>query len=91
MIIQVAGLVLTTVALAGAALYFTEIRRAKLIAASQERMQRAEHDQRTFECNAIRLYESERQGRIAAETKVGILQSQLKRAREQMAKVNLHK
>jgi hypothetical protein len=70
---------------------FAEMRRTKRIADSQERMQRAEMTQRIFESNTFRMYEEERQGRIAAETKVGILQSQLKRAREQMAKFNLHK
>lgn len=91
MIIQVAGTVIVTASIIMAGFYITEVRRTKLIAANQEKMQKAEHDQRTFENNAMRLYQHERQARVAAETKVGILQDQLKRAREQMAKVNLHK
>lgn len=70
---------------------FAEMRRTKRISESQERMQRAEMTQRIFESNTFRMYEEERQGRIAAETKVGILQSQLKRAREQMAQVKIGK
>lgn len=91
MIIQVAGLVLVTASVIMAGFYFTEIRRTKLIAASQERMQRAEHDQRTFENNAIRMYENERQQRIEAETKRDIYKHQLDRARQQMATVKIGK
>lgn len=70
---------------------FAEMRRTKRIAESQERMQRAEMTQRIFESNTFRMYEEERQARIAAETKCGILQQQLKRAREQMSKVKIGK
>lgn len=91
MIIQIAGAVVLTASVIMAGLYFTEIRRVKLIAESRERMQRAEHDQRVFENNAIVMYEHERQRRIDAETKVGILQHQLKRAREQMDKIKIGK
>jgi hypothetical protein len=70
---------------------FVEMRRTKRIAESQERMQRAEMTQRIFESNTFRMYEEERQGRIAAETKVRVYKDQLKRARELMAKFNLHK
>ena len=91
MIIQVAGAVIVTACIVMAGFYFTEIRRTKLIASNQEKMQKAEHDQRTFENNAMRLYQHERQQRIAAETKVGILEDQLKRARDQMAKVKIRK
>lgn len=91
MIIQVAGLVLVTASILAGAWYATEIHRTKIIAQNQERMQRAEHAQRIFENNAMMLYEDERQRRQEAETKVGILQHQLKRAREQMAKVTIGK
>lgn len=91
MIIQVAGLVIVAASVLAGGWYATEIRRTKLIAENQERMQRAEHAQRTFENNALMLYEDERQRRQAAETKIGILQHQLKRAREQMAKVTIGK
>lgn len=70
---------------------FAEARRTKRIAESQERMQRAEMTQRIFESNTFRMYEEERQGRIAAETKVLVYKDQLKRAREQMAKVKIGK
>lgn len=70
---------------------FAEMRRTKRISESQERMQRAEMTQRIFESNTFRMYEEERQGRIAAETKVRVYKDQLKRAREQMAKVKIGK
>lgn len=91
MIIQIAGAVVLTASVIMTGLYITEIRRVKLTTASRERMQRAEHDQRVFENNAIMMYEHERQRRIDAETKVGILQHQLKRAREQMDKIKIGK
>jgi hypothetical protein len=44
---------------------------------------------RMVENNILEMYESERQRRIAAETKCGIYQHQLDRAKQQMAKVKI--
>lgn len=44
---------------------------------------------RIVENNILEMYEAERQRRIAAETKCGIYQHQLERARQQMAKVKI--
>lgn len=91
MILQIAGAILVTTAVLCFTWHMTEMKRTKAIAESHERMQRAEMTQRIFESNTMKMYEEERQARIAAETKCGILQQQLKRAREQMSKVTIGK
>lgn len=55
-----------------------------------ERKRRQDAWNKTFENQALLLYEQERSKREELETKLLITQHQLKRAREQMAKVKLN-
>ena len=87
MIIQICGAVLLVVCVICGTWHWTAIRREKLITERMERERIAYAAQKAFENESLKLYEDERQRREAAETKVGILQHQLKRAREQMATV----
>ena len=91
MIYQIAGIVIVVTSAVCATWYFTTIRREKLNTQREMAKIRAASTERMYNNHVWEMYENERQQRKAAETKVGILQDQLKRAREQMAKVNLHK
>lgn len=55
-----------------------------------EKKRRQDAWNKTFENEALLLYETERSKREELETKLFIAQRQLKRAREQMAKVKLN-
>ena len=55
----------------------------------RETMARIASNERLGKDNAYALYQSERAARIAAETKRDLLQHQLNRARQQMAKYKL--
>ena len=91
MIYQIAGLVLVVTCAICATWYFTTIRREKLNTQREMVKIRAASTERMVNNGAWKLYEDERQKRKEAETRIGILEHQLKRAREQMATVNLNK
>ena len=91
MIYQIAGLVIVVTSAICATWYFTTIRREKLNTQREMVKIRAASTERMVNNGVWKLYEDERQKRQAAETKVGILQHQLDRAREQMAKVKIGK
>ena len=91
--VQVFGLIMATVcAICGTAIIITSIRTKRN---NQFRAEQAERDRKqtawnkTFECEAIALYEDEKNKREAAETKVLILEQQLRNARELLGKVKV--
>lgn len=87
MIIQIGGIVILTTSI----ICFTWWMTANKAQADKERRnarkERQARNDRIFNNEALSLYEEEKQRRIAAETKCGILQTQLDRARETMAKI----
>lgn len=91
MIYQIAGLVIVVTSAVCATWYFTTIRRERLNTQREMAKIRAASTERMYNNHVWDMYEAERQQRKAAETKVGILQHQLDRAREQMAKVKIGK
>ena len=91
MIYQIAGLVIVVTAAVCGTWYMTTTRREKLNTQREMAKVRAASTERIFNNHVWEMYEAERQKRQAAETKVDILEHQLKRAREQMATVNLNK
>ena len=91
--VKVFGLIMATVcAICGTAIIITSIRTKRN---NQFRAEQAERDRRqaawnnTFNCEAIALYEDEKAKREAAETKVCILEQQLRNARELLGKVKV--
>ena len=91
MIYQIAGLVIVVTSAICATWYFTTIRREKLNTQREMTKVRATATERMVNNGVWKLYEEERQKRLAAETQVGILKNQLNRAREQMSKVKIGK
>ena len=91
MIYQIAGLVITVTAAVCGTWYLTTIRRERLNTEREMAKARAAATERMVNNGTWKMYEDERQKRIAAETQVGILRHQLARAREQMAKVKIGK
>ena len=91
MIYQIAGLVLVVTCAICATWYFTTIRREKLNTQREMVKIRAASTERMVNNGAWKLYEDERQKRKEAETRIGILENQLARAREQMSKVKIGK
>ena len=91
--VQVFGLIMASVcAVCGTAIIITSIRTKRN---NQFRAEQAERDRRqaawnkTFECEAIALYEDEKAKRESAETRIMILERQLKDARELLGKVKV--
>ena len=91
MIYQIAGLVIVVTSAICATWYFTTIRREKLNTQREMTKVRAAATERMVNNGVWKLYEDERQKRLAAETQIGILKNQLNRAREQMSKVKIGK
>ncbi len=91
MIYQIAGIILTVTAALCGTWYLTTTRREKLNTEREIVKTRAAATERMVNNGVWKLYEEERQKRIAAETQVGILRHQLNRAREQMSKVTIGK
>lgn len=60
--------------------YAVTVRKQKQTEEARRRKQRDAHNERMFENESLGLYEDERQRRIAAETKLGIVQTQLTRS-----------
>lgn len=91
MIYQVAGIVIVSVSAICATWYMTTLKREKMHTQREMAKVRAASTERIVNNGAWKMYESERAKRQEAETRVGILQDQLRRAREQMAKVTIGK
>lgn len=89
MIYQIIGaIIFVTCAVCGTwylCAWYTEKQKTERMVA-ERRMAATE---RMVENNILEMYEAERQRRIAAETKCGIYQHQLDRAKQQMAKVKI--
>lgn len=91
MIYQIAGLVILVTSAVCATWYFTTIRREKLNTQREMVKIRAASTERMVNNGVWKLYEDEHQKRHEAETRIGILENQLARAREQMSKVKIGK
>ena len=87
MIDQIAGIVIVTVSLVCGTWYAVTVRKQKADEDSKERAERKARNERIMNSELWKMYEDECQRRLAAETKAGVYEHQLKRAREQMAKV----
>lgn len=89
MIIQIGGIVILTTSIICLTWWLTENKRLEAQKAEDARKQRQSRNKAVFENEALMLYEDEKQRRIAAETRERIAQDQLRRAREQMAKIHI--
>ena len=89
--IQIVGLIVAMVSIVcGTAIVITAIvtkRKNQLQADQAERDRKQTAWNKTFESESLALYENERQMRISAETKVGILEHQLERERKEKARL----
>ena len=86
MLIQIGGIILLSVSLICLTWYGVTLKKIQTKAAQDNKKRREARNERIYNCEAMSLYEDEKQRRIAAETRTGILEDQLKRARELMSK-----
>lgn len=89
MIYQIAGTVIVSVSLICFTWWLTTKQREEREKDSEDKRVRAASTEKITSNQAWMMYEDERNRRIAAETKVGILENQLARARDQMGKVGI--
>lgn len=89
MIYQIAGTVIVSVSIICFTWWLTTKQREDRDKDSKDLRVRTAATEKIAENQAWMLYEDERNRRIAAETKVGILETQLSRARDQMGKVGI--
>lgn len=89
MLIQIGGIILLTVSLICGTWYAVTLTQMKAQKAEDARKRREARNERIFHDEALSLYEDEKQRRIALETRIGIVEHQLARAKEQMAKVKV--
>ena len=89
MVIQIAGAVVLVTSIICLTWYLTEREKAQAKERKESLSRRESRNKQVFENEAIALYLDEKQRRIAAETKCGVLQHQLNRAKELMAKVKI--
>lgn len=89
MIYQISGLVLVTVSIICFTWYMVTLKQMQMKADARKRREQAAKNERLFNNNAMGLYEDERTRREAAETKVGILERQLKLARGNCERLKL--
>lgn len=89
MIIQIGGIILLSVSLICLTWYMVTLKKIQTRATQTATDKRNAHTERMNKDNWSALYEDERQRRIDAETRERIAKDQLRRAREQMAKVNI--
>ena len=87
MIIQIAGAVILTTSIICGTWYAVERVRISAKAANESARLREARNRRTFENEALMLYEDEKQRRIAAETRERIANERLRRAQETMKTV----
>ena len=83
MIYQIAGLVIFVTCAFCGTWYAVTVRRDAEKNKERVRRQREARNERMYNNEAMSLYEDERQRRIAAETREGIKDDQLKRARKE--------
>lgn len=89
MIYQVAGLVIVVTCLICGTWHWTAVRKERIISDRAERERSAYFAQQVFENESLKLYEDERQRRIAVETRLHVLEKKLKRAKTQMEKAKI--
>lgn len=89
MIYQIAGTVIVSVSIICFTWWLTTKQREERQKDSEDKRVRAAATEKITANQAWMMYEDEHNRRIAAETKVGILETQLKRARDQMGKVGI--
>lgn len=87
MVIQIGGILILTTCIICGTWYMVTLKQMQTKAAQDNRKRREARNERIYNCEAMSLYEDEKQRRIAAETRTGIFADQLKRAREQMSKM----
>ena len=89
MVVQIGGIIILTTALICGTWYAVTVRQMQTKAEQRKTDKRNAHTERMNADNWSALYEDERQRRIDAETREKIAKDQLRRAREQMAKVKV--
>lgn len=82
MVIQIAGAVVLVTSIICLTWYMTEREKAQAKERKESLSLRESRNKRVFENEAMALYLDEKQRRIAAETKCGILQTQLNEPRK---------
>lgn len=87
--IQICGTILIGLCLICLTWYGVTLMQLKTKKAEDARKRREARNERIFNNEALSLYEDERQRRIALETRIGIVEHQLARAKEQMSKVKV--
>lgn len=89
MIVQIGGIILLSVSLICLTWYMVTLKKIHTRATQTATDKRNAHTERMTQANWSALYEEEKQRRIDAETREQIAKDQLRRAREQMAKVKV--
>lgn len=89
MVVQIGGIVILTVSIICGTWYAVTVRQMADAKAAESKKRREARNERIFNNEALSLYEDERQRRMALETRLGIVEHQLKRAKEQMAKIKV--
>lgn len=87
MIYQIAGTVLVTTSIICATWYLTTLRREQNERRDREKRERAARNERMYADQSFALYQYEAQRRQEAETREGIAQNQLKRARSEIQRL----
>ena len=83
MILQIAGTVILTTVIICATWYATTLRKEQTKRRDFMRKEREQRNERLYKDNTFALYKDEEQRRIDAETRIGIVQDQLRRARNE--------
>lgn len=89
MVVQIGGIVILTVSIICGTWYAVTVRQMADKKAAEAKKRREAQNERIFNNEALSLYEDERQRRMALETRLGIVEHQLKMAKEQMAKIKV--
>lgn len=89
MLIQIGGIILLSVSIICLTWYGVTLKKIQTKATQTATDKRNAHTERMTQANWSALYEEEKQRRIDAETREQIAKDQLRRAREQMAKVKV--
>lgn len=89
MIYQIAGTVIVTTCIVCFTWYMVTMRKEKQAAAERERKDRQARNERLFSDQSLALYQYEAAKRKEAETREGIAQNQLKRARSENERLKL--
>lgn len=89
MVVQIGGIIILTVSIICGTWYMVTVRQMADKKAAEAKKRREARNERIFNNEALSLYEDERQRRIALETRIGIVEHQLARAKEQMSKIKV--